>query len=122
VFTPGASDVSSTEGTTSVSSTADSPPVSPGTADSPPVSEGATTTDENLAAKVNKLSEKEQTDLVEKTIKQLTDMGIDLSVFKPAIEKLSAAPAAGGAKKKRRKTKKNIRRNKKAHTKFGRKF
>ena len=87
-----------------------------------PVPSAEGSTDKTLTAAVEKLSEEEQIKIAIDTIKTT---GIPPSVFEKAI-KLSdaapAAPAAGGAKKKRRKTKKNIGRNKKAYTKFGRRF
>ena len=62
----------------------------------------------------------EKNETIDKIMEMLQETGV-LDEIKKRI--CTAAPAAGGAKRKhRRKTKKNIRRNKNAKTRFGRTF
>jgi len=94
----------------------------------------ATTTDAaatTTAAEIQTISIKDAvTDMTDKEKKNTQDVSlkaiIDSGIFTNIDELIAAAngykKAAGGAKKRRRKTKKNIRRNKNAKTRFGRTF
>jgi hypothetical protein len=72
------------------------------------------------------LDEDKKNETIDQIMKMLKDTGV-LEEIKTRICTAAAPPPAspagvGGAKKRRRKTKKNIRRNKNAKTRFGRTF
>jgi hypothetical protein len=102
-----------------VASDATTPPPPPSKAE-----EAATTT--AAATGFKKLDEDKKNETIDQIMKMLKDTGV-LEEIKTRICTAAAPPPAspagvGGAKKRRRKTKKNIRRNKNAKTRFGRTF
>jgi len=90
------------------------PPAPPSKAE-----EAATTT--AAATGFKKLHEDEKNETIDQIMKMLKDTGV-LEEIKTRICTTAPPAAGGGAKKRRRKTKKNIRRNKNAKTRFGRTF